>query len=137
MGLQRRVHPGGAEPGNDVDSDVEGLEVPVTQVRTAHPTFPCPFDQVRDDHQEHEEEGVQQEHAGEEEDQGHMVQLVLGRLCLEELNEGGQCGQSCESEQTIFSHTTHIIKCRTCGENLAEPTGGKAKINGRIIAILG
>jgi len=45
--------------------------------------------------------------------------------------------RSCESEQIIFSHTTHLIKCRTCGETLAEPRGGKAKINGIIIAILG
>jgi len=45
--------------------------------------------------------------------------------------------RSCEGEQIVFSHTTHVIKCRTCGEVLAEPTGGKAKINGFIIAVLG
>ena len=26
---------------------------------------------------------------------------------------------------------------RTCGEKLAEPTGGKAKINGPVLAVLG
>ena len=45
--------------------------------------------------------------------------------------------RSCESEQIIFSHTTHAVNCRSCGESLAEPTGGKAKINGVIIAVLG
>lgn len=45
--------------------------------------------------------------------------------------------RTCESEQIIFSHTTHVIACRTCDEPLAEPTGGKAKINGPVIAVLG
>jgi len=45
--------------------------------------------------------------------------------------------RTCESEQIIFSHTTHKILCRTCGEILAEPTGGKAKINGPVLAVLG
>ena len=45
--------------------------------------------------------------------------------------------RTCESEQIVFSHTTHIINCRTCGETLAEPTGGKAKINGPVLAVLG
>jgi len=45
--------------------------------------------------------------------------------------------RSCESEQIVFSHTTHTIKCRTCGEVLAEPRGGKASINGTIVSVLG
>jgi len=45
--------------------------------------------------------------------------------------------RSCENEQIVYSHTTHLIKCRACGEVLAEPRGGKAKINGIIIAVLG
>jgi small subunit ribosomal protein S27e len=44
---------------------------------------------------------------------------------------------SCESEQIVFSNASHEVKCRTCGEVLAEPTGGKAKIKGSIIAVLG
>jgi small subunit ribosomal protein S27e len=44
---------------------------------------------------------------------------------------------SCESEQIVFSNASHEVKCRTCGEVLAEPTGGKAKIKGSVIAILG
>jgi small subunit ribosomal protein S27e len=45
--------------------------------------------------------------------------------------------KSCESEQIVFSHTTHDISCKTCGESLAEAKGGKARINGTIIAYLG
>lgn len=45
--------------------------------------------------------------------------------------------RGCESEQIVFSHTTHRIVCRTCGETLAEPTGGKAEIKGIVIAVLG
>ena len=45
--------------------------------------------------------------------------------------------KTCESEQIVFSHTTHIINGRTCGDTLAQPTGGKAKINGIILSILG
>ncbi len=45
--------------------------------------------------------------------------------------------KTCESEQIVFSHTTQIINCRTCGDTLAQPTGGKAKINGIILSILG
>jgi small subunit ribosomal protein S27e len=44
---------------------------------------------------------------------------------------------SCESEQIIFSHSSTKILCQTCGELLAEPTGGKAKINASVIAVLG
>jgi len=44
---------------------------------------------------------------------------------------------SCESEQIVFSHSSTHVECQTCGEKLAEPTGGKAKINGAIIAVLG
>jgi small subunit ribosomal protein S27e len=44
---------------------------------------------------------------------------------------------SCESEQIIFSHSSTQVTCQTCGEVLAEPTGGKAKVNGAIIAVLG
>jgi len=45
--------------------------------------------------------------------------------------------RSCGSEQIVFSHTTHVIKCRNCEEILAETRGGKAKINGIVIAVLG
>ena len=44
---------------------------------------------------------------------------------------------SCESEQIIFSHCSTQVECQMCGEVLAETTGGKAKIKGAIIAVLG
>ncbi|MCS7116653.1 MAG: 30S ribosomal protein S27e [Nitrososphaerota archaeon] len=40
-----------------------------------------------------------------------------------------QCN-NCGNEQVVFSATTHDIKCRVCGNLLAEKTGGKAKIIG-------
>jgi small subunit ribosomal protein S27e len=44
---------------------------------------------------------------------------------------------TCESEQIIFSHASREVKCQTCEEILAQPTGGKARILGAIIAVLG
>ncbi len=44
---------------------------------------------------------------------------------------------SCESEQILFSHSCTRVQCQTCGEVLAEPTGGKAKINAAVISVLG
>lgn len=44
---------------------------------------------------------------------------------------------SCESEQILFSHSNTLVRCQTCGEVLAEPIGGKAKINAAIISVLG
>ena len=44
---------------------------------------------------------------------------------------------SCESEQIVFSHCSTHVQCQTCGESLAEPTGGKARINGAVVAVLG
>ncbi len=44
--------------------------------------------------------------------------------------------QKCGNEQLIFSNTVNKITCNVCGEVLAEPTGGRAKINGDVQAIL-
>jgi small subunit ribosomal protein S27e len=44
---------------------------------------------------------------------------------------------SCESEQIVFSNASHTVKCRTCGEVIAKPTGGKAEIHGSVMAVLG
>jgi small subunit ribosomal protein S27e len=44
---------------------------------------------------------------------------------------------SCEAEQIVFSHCSTYVQCQACGEILAEPTGGKAKIKGAIISVLG
>lgn len=42
----------------------------------------------------------------------------------------------CGNEQLIFSNTVNKISCNVCGELVAEPTGGRAKINGEVLAVL-
>ena len=38
----------------------------------------------------------------------------------------------CQEEQIVYSHTTTVIKCNSCGNPIAEPTGSKAKLNGKV-----
>jgi small subunit ribosomal protein S27e len=42
----------------------------------------------------------------------------------------------CGNEQLLYSHAVNIVKCNVCGEILAQPTGGKAKIRGEKTATL-
>jgi small subunit ribosomal protein S27e len=42
----------------------------------------------------------------------------------------------CGNEQQIFSNAANKISCNVCGEVLAEPSGGRAKINGDVQAVL-
>jgi small subunit ribosomal protein S27e len=42
----------------------------------------------------------------------------------------------CGNEQLVFSNTVNKITCNVCGEGLAEPTGGRAKINGEVLTVL-
>jgi small subunit ribosomal protein S27e len=42
----------------------------------------------------------------------------------------------CGNEQQIFSNAVNKISCNVCGEVLAEPSGGRAKINGDVQAVL-
>jgi small subunit ribosomal protein S27e len=42
----------------------------------------------------------------------------------------------CGNEQLIFSNTVNKVTCNVCGETLAEPTGGRAKIKGEIQTVL-
>jgi small subunit ribosomal protein S27e len=42
----------------------------------------------------------------------------------------------CGNEQLLYSNAVNEVNCNVCGETLAEPTGGKAKIKGEITAIL-
>jgi small subunit ribosomal protein S27e len=44
--------------------------------------------------------------------------------------------QKCGNEQLVFSNTVNKIGCNVCGEVLAEPTGGRAKINGEVQTVL-
>ena len=38
----------------------------------------------------------------------------------------------CEEEQIVYSHTTTVIKCNSCGNPIAQPTGSKAILFGKI-----
>ena len=42
----------------------------------------------------------------------------------------------CKNEQNIFEKSSSKVYCLVCNELLAEPTGGKIKINGRILEVL-
>ena len=42
----------------------------------------------------------------------------------------------CANEQQIFSNAVNKITCNVCGETLAEPSGGRARINGEVVAVL-
>ncbi|RLF12131.1 MAG: 30S ribosomal protein S27e [Thermoprotei archaeon] len=39
----------------------------------------------------------------------------------------------CGNVQMIFSHASTLVKCLVCGRVLAYPTGGKARIEARIL----
>jgi small subunit ribosomal protein S27e len=41
------------------------------------------------------------------------------------------CGE-CDELQVVYSHASTSIACNSCGNILAEATGAKAKINGKI-----
>jgi len=42
----------------------------------------------------------------------------------------------CKNEQNIFEKASTKVNCLVCNKPLAEPKGGKAKINGRILEVL-
>lgn len=44
---------------------------------------------------------------------------------------------SCGNEQMVFDHATFPVKCFVCSSLLAVPTGGKAKVLGEIVRVLG
>jgi small subunit ribosomal protein S27e len=46
-----------------------------------------------------------------------------------------QCAK-CGEKAVIFSHTTADISCKSCGELLAERSGSKAAILGKILGAL-
>jgi small subunit ribosomal protein S27e len=41
------------------------------------------------------------------------------------------CGE-CDELQVVYSHASTAVACNSCGNAIAEPTGSKAKINGKI-----
>ncbi|AEM38058.1 Ribosomal protein S27E [Pyrolobus fumarii 1A] len=44
---------------------------------------------------------------------------------------------NCGHEQVVFSHATFPARCLVCGTVLVQPTGGKAKILGQVLRVLG
>ncbi len=46
-----------------------------------------------------------------------------------------QCPK-CSEKSVVFSHTTTNINCKSCGELLAEKTGSKANILGKVLEAL-
>ncbi|HDD59399.1 30S ribosomal protein S27e [Thermoplasmatales archaeon ex4484_36] len=42
----------------------------------------------------------------------------------------------CGNEQVIFSKASTRVLCLVCGSTLATPTGGKAKIEGKVVEVL-
>ena len=40
---------------------------------------------------------------------------------------------NCENEQIIFDHAVHKVTCNVCSTELAESSGGKAIIKGKIV----
>ncbi|MDQ3847661.1 MAG: 30S ribosomal protein S27e [Thermoproteota archaeon] len=46
-----------------------------------------------------------------------------------------QC-EKCGEKTIVFSHTTMDINCKSCGELLAERSGSKANIVGKILEAL-
>jgi small subunit ribosomal protein S27e len=40
----------------------------------------------------------------------------------------------CGNEQLLYSNAVNKVTCNVCGETLAEPAGGKAKIKGEILS---
>jgi small subunit ribosomal protein S27e len=46
-----------------------------------------------------------------------------------------QCTK-CGEKVIVFSHTTNNISCKSCGELLAERSGSKANIVGKVLEVL-
>tara|TARA_Y100000310_G_scaffold73179_1_gene69345 strand:- start:1120 stop:1449 length:330 start_codon:yes stop_codon:yes gene_type:complete len=42
----------------------------------------------------------------------------------------------CKNEQILYGKVSTQVKCLVCEELLAEPTGGKSKVRGRVLEVL-
>jgi len=45
--------------------------------------------------------------------------------------------KECENEQVVFGWATRVVHCEVCGKPLSKPTGGKARILGEVVSVLG
>ena len=46
-----------------------------------------------------------------------------------------QC-QKCKAKQVVFGNATLPVKCAACGTIIAEPTGGRASVKGKVMEVL-
>ena len=42
----------------------------------------------------------------------------------------------CENEQVLFDKATTPVSCHICGSKLVIPSGGKARIKGKVLEII-
>jgi len=42
----------------------------------------------------------------------------------------------CKNEQVIFEKATTLVKCTSCNAELSKPSGGKAKIQAKLLEVL-
>ncbi|MBI4016633.1 MAG: 30S ribosomal protein S27e [Candidatus Aenigmarchaeota archaeon] len=42
----------------------------------------------------------------------------------------------CKNEQIMFGKASTVVNCLVCGKVLAEPTGGKSRVKGRVLEVL-
>ena len=45
--------------------------------------------------------------------------------------------KKCKNRQVVFSKASSVVHCSKCGAELAVPTGGRARIKGKILRVLG
>jgi len=43
----------------------------------------------------------------------------------------------CNENSIVFGDSKKEVKCKKCGKTIAYPSGGRAKIDGRIIEVFG
>ncbi len=44
--------------------------------------------------------------------------------------------KKCKSDQIIYNKAATVVKCLSCGEELASPCGGEAIIKGKVLEVL-
>jgi small subunit ribosomal protein S27e len=42
----------------------------------------------------------------------------------------------CGEESIVYGDSKSVVNCAKCGANLVTPSGGRAKVNGRILEVL-
>jgi small subunit ribosomal protein S27e len=82
---------------------------------------------------------VQDDEAGDEDPQaGDLKGLKREKVMIPKPRSAYlsvQCTK-CGEKAVIFSHTTADISCKSCGELLAERSGSKASILGKVLGAL-